>query len=73
MVQFGKAFRPLMKDIIDDLSSHKDAMIMLTNISITDHYLFQHSLNVCIYTTMLGLAHGYSREELMVGLGSITS
>lgn len=72
MTQFGEAFRPLMKDIIDDLSLHKDAMMMLTNISVTDHYLFQHSLNVCIYTTLLGLAHGYSKDELMVlGLGAL--
>jgi HD-GYP domain-containing protein (c-di-GMP phosphodiesterase class II) len=72
VVQLGKAFRPLMKDIIDDLSRHKDAMIMLTNISVTDHYLFQHSINVCIYATMLGLANGYSKEKLMdLGLGAL--
>src|ERR1700730_31734 len=61
-----------MGEIIDDLSSHKDAMFMLTNMNITDNYLFQHSLNVCIYTTMLGLSFGYSREELMtLGLGAL--
>jgi HD-GYP domain-containing protein (c-di-GMP phosphodiesterase class II) len=68
----GRKFRELMGDIIDDLSSHKDAMFMLTNINITDNYLFQHSLNVCIYATMLGLSFGYSREELMtLGLGAL--
>jgi HD-GYP domain-containing protein (c-di-GMP phosphodiesterase class II) len=61
-----------MTMIIDDLSSHKDAMIMLTNMSVTDNYLYQHSLNVCIYTTMLAMALGYSRDELMtIGLGSL--
>lgn len=68
----GKTFRPLMEDVIDELSRHPDAMIMLTNISVTDNYLFQHSLNVGIYATMLGLAHGYNKEELMVlGLGAL--
>jgi HD-GYP domain-containing protein (c-di-GMP phosphodiesterase class II) len=68
----GRKFRELMGDIIDDLSSHKDAMFMLTNINITDNYLFQHSLNVCTYATMLGLSFGYSREELMtLGLGAL--
>lgn len=68
----GKSFRPLMEDVIYDLSRHPDAMIMLTGISVTDHYLFQHSLNVCIYATMLGLAHGYGKDELMtLGLGAL--
>ncbi|WP_159887457.1 HD-GYP domain-containing protein [Paenibacillus puerhi] len=71
-LQVGKAFRGLMDMIMDDLSDHKDAMIMLTNINAMDDYLFHHSLNVCIYTTMLGLAHGYSRDELMtLGLGAL--
>jgi HD-GYP domain-containing protein (c-di-GMP phosphodiesterase class II) len=70
--QMGKAFGEVMNLIIDDLSSHKDAMIMLTNISVMDDYLFQHSLNVCIYSTVLGMAHGYNRSELMtLGLGSL--
>ncbi|GMX63804.1 HD-GYP domain-containing protein [Paenibacillus elgii] len=71
-LQVGKAFRGMMSMILDDLSQHKDAMIMLTNISLMDEYLFQHSLNVCIYATMLGMAHGYDREELMtLGLGAL--
>jgi putative nucleotidyltransferase with HDIG domain len=68
----GKTFRPLMEDVVDELSRHPDAMIMLTNISVTDHYLFQHSMNVGIYATMLGLAYGYSKDELLVlGLGAL--
>jgi HD-GYP domain-containing protein (c-di-GMP phosphodiesterase class II) len=68
----GKTFRPLMEDVIAELSRHPDAMMMLTNISVTDNYLFQHSMNVGIYSTMLGLAHGYSKEELMVlALGAL--
>ncbi|MFC0214043.1 HD-GYP domain-containing protein [Paenibacillus chartarius] len=70
--QLGKSFRPLLEDVIDELAGHPEAMIMLTNISVTDHYLYQHSMNVGIYATMLGLAHGYSKEELMVlGLGAL--
>lgn len=68
----GKSFSNVMTMIIDDLSSHQDAMIMLTNICIVDHYLYQHSLNVCIYATLLGIAYGYSRDELMtLGLGAL--
>lgn len=68
----GRKFRELMTTIIDDISSHPDAMVMLTNINVTDNYLFLHSLNVCIYATMLGLSYGYNREDLMIlGLGAL--
>jgi putative nucleotidyltransferase with HDIG domain len=68
----GRKFRDLTGTIIDDLSSHPDAMLMLTNINLTDSYLFQHSLNVCIYATMLGLSFGYNREDLTtLGLGAM--
>jgi HD-GYP domain-containing protein (c-di-GMP phosphodiesterase class II) len=68
----GKTFRPLLEDVISDLSRHPDAMIMLSNMSVTDNYLFQHSLNVCVYATMLGLTYGYGKDELMtLGLGAL--
>jgi HD-GYP domain-containing protein (c-di-GMP phosphodiesterase class II) len=68
----GRKFHDLLSTIIDDLSVHPDAMVMLTNINVTDSYLFQHSLNVCIYATMLGLSFGYNREDLMtLGLGAV--
>lgn len=71
-VQVAKVFRNMLSMILDDLSGHQDAMIMLTNMNTMDDYLYQHSLNVCIYSTMLGMASGYSREELMtLGLGAL--
>ncbi|MBP1154568.1 MULTISPECIES: HD-GYP domain-containing protein [unclassified Paenibacillus] len=71
-LQLGKAFRGVMDMILNDMTSHKDSMIMLTNISAMDDYLFQHSLNVCIYSTMLGMAHDYTRDELMtLGIGAL--
>ena len=70
--RLGKTFGNVIKMIIDDLSDHEDAMIMLTNISVMDDYLFQHSLNVCIYTTLLGMAYGYHREDLnTLALGAL--
>ncbi|MFF2480628.1 HD-GYP domain-containing protein [Paenibacillus sp. NPDC058071] len=68
----AQPFKQMMNMIIDDLSANKDAMIMLMNMGIVDDYLFQHSLNVCVYTTLLGTAHGYSREELVtLGMGAL--
>ena len=68
----GKSFRQVMNMVIGDLTDQKDAMIMLMNMGIVDNYLFQHSLNVCVYTTILGIASGYTQDELMtLGLGAM--
>lgn len=68
----GKTFAGLVESIMDELSEREDAMIMMMNINSMDHYLYRHSLNVCVYTIMLGQIHGYSREELsLLGLGAM--
>lgn len=68
----AKPLKDMMGLIIDDLSTNKDAMIMLMNMGSVDHYLYQHSLNVCVYTTLLGMSHGYSRDEVIhLGLGAL--
>jgi HD-GYP domain-containing protein (c-di-GMP phosphodiesterase class II) len=69
---FGKAFKEVLGMIIDDVSQNPNAMIMLTDLSITDLYLYRHSLNVCIYATVLGIASGYSTSDLAaLGLGGL--
>lgn len=68
----GKVFSNLVDSIMDDLGSREDAMIMLMNINSMDQYLYRHSLNVCIYTILLGQIHGYSKDELtMLGMGAM--
>jgi len=68
----GKNFRKVITNLIDDLSSHEDAMIMLSDINSTDFYLYRHSLNVCIYTVMMALSKGYNSEELnTIALGAL--
>lgn len=68
----AQPFKNVMHMIIDDLSSQQDAMIMLMNMGTVDHYLFQHSLNVCVYSTLLGIASHYTKEELTIlGMGAL--
>lgn len=68
----GKSFAGLVNSVMDDLSGRDDTMIMMMNINSMDHYLFRHSLNVCIYSLMLGIAQGYSKDELtLLGLGAL--
>lgn len=68
----GRSVRQSISLILDELGSNKDAMIMLMNMHTVDHYLYTHSLNVCVYTTLLGIANGYDRDQLMtLGIGSM--
>ncbi|MEB3102407.1 HD-GYP domain-containing protein [Ferviditalea candida] len=67
-----KTFSQLLNAVIDDLSNHKEAMIMLMNMNASDYYLYQHSLNVCVYSTLLGMANGYGRDEIQaLSLGAL--
>lgn len=63
-LQLGRTFKPVIDTILDDITSNVDAMMMLANIHASDHYLFQHSVDVCIYAAIMGQASGYSRDEL---------
>lgn len=68
----GKTFGNLVNSIIADLSSRDDVMIMMMNMNSLDHYLYRHSLNVCIYTIAIGQFLDYSKDELTdLGLGAI--
>ncbi|GGG26631.1 phosphodiesterase [Paenibacillus abyssi] len=68
----AKQFQQIMTMVMDEISGQKDAMIMLMNMGVVDHYLYQHSLNVCIYTTLLGMSVGYTKDELMtLGMGAL--
>ncbi|KGE18490.1 HD-GYP domain-containing protein [Paenibacillus wynnii] len=67
-----KKFSKIMDYILDDMSSQVDPMIMLLDMHTADNYLYVHSLNVCLYTLVLGIAHGYSKNDLkVIGLGSL--
>ncbi|PWW41046.1 MULTISPECIES: HD-GYP domain-containing protein [Paenibacillus] len=69
---FGKALSGIMNTILEDIGSQKEAMIMLMDMNASDFDLYNHSLNVCVYTLVLGVASGYTRQQLMeIGLGAL--
>ncbi|ANY74813.1 HD-GYP domain-containing protein [Paenibacillus ihbetae] len=71
-LHLGKSFSGVMEAIMDELSEHEECMVLLTDMNTNDYNLYRHSLNVCLYTTVLGLSFGYSREELRVlSLGAL--
>ncbi|MCM3783230.1 HD-GYP domain-containing protein [Neobacillus mesonae] len=68
----GKVFVGLMELILDDIGTRQDVMIMLSGMQSMDHALYEHSLNVCIYSLVLGKALGYEHKKLMeLGLGAL--
>lgn len=68
----GRSFANVIKMIIDDLSAKPGTLMMLVNMNVLNNYLYQHSLNVCIYSTMLGMVAGYNRDDLMtLGIGAL--
>ncbi|MHA0857793.1 HD-GYP domain-containing protein [Paenibacillus sp. CMAA1364] len=68
----GRQFSAVMDSILDDLRSQELPMIMLMDMNTTDSFLYKHSLNVCVYTLILGAASGMNQDKLKVlGMGSL--
>lgn len=68
----ARSFTRILEMIIDDLKGSDGTLMMLTNLNVMNNYLYQHSLNVTLYTIMLGIIHGYSKNELMtLGIGCL--
>lgn len=71
-LHLGKTFSGVVDSVLDELSSMEVSMVLLTDINASDYNLYQHSLNVCLYTMVLGLSYGYSRNQLyMLSLGAL--
>lgn len=71
-LHLGKTFSGMMESIMDEISDHDEGMVLLTDMNTNDYNLYRHSLNVCLYSTVLGVSYGYSREDLKVlGLGAL--
>jgi HD-GYP domain-containing protein (c-di-GMP phosphodiesterase class II) len=70
--RLGREFRRVFEDILYDLQSNRQVMLNLTQIHTTDHYLYSHSVNVGIYSAVLGMSLGLNRDQLLdLGIGAI--
>src|SRR5690606_27436880 len=57
---------------LGDIRAHQQAISLLTDVFIHDHYTFQHSLNVTIYSLAVGMKLGYNEAQLEeLGIGAI--
>lgn len=62
---FGRELRQVMKAVADELSASRSAMNLLADACAFDHYIFNHSFNVALYSTALALKTGCSEKEVL--------
>jgi HD-GYP domain-containing protein (c-di-GMP phosphodiesterase class II) len=68
-VQTGKSIdlRGIQKSvnsIIDETMRNRRVLLNLSDIRTTDNQMFIHSLNVCMMSTVMGIALGYNQQQL---------
>jgi HD-GYP domain-containing protein (c-di-GMP phosphodiesterase class II) len=65
-------FLELANSIIDDILSHERVMINISDIKSKDECLFEHSINVCALSIIMGIHLEYSNEHLKeLAVGSL--
>lgn len=66
------AVRDSVDEILQKVIQNETVMLQLTGIRNIDNYTFLHSVDVCIYSTIIGKWLGYGKEHLMaLGMGAI--
>lgn len=66
------AVRDTVSEILQKVLENETVMLQITGIRDIDNYTFLHSVDVCIYSTMIGKKMGFGRELLMsLGIGAI--
>lgn len=62
----------LVNQIIDTLLSSKNSLLYLTDIRTVDNYTFDHSIYVCLYSLIIGIALKYDKQQLeILGVGAL--
>ncbi|HHY71789.1 MAG TPA: HD-GYP domain-containing protein [Bacillus bacterium] len=70
--QLGKRFSFVVRDILEQIKNHNDVISLLSEVSVYDHYIFTHSLNVTIYSLALGVQLKLPERKLeQLGLGAM--
>ncbi|UCZ52558.1 HD-GYP domain-containing protein [Bacillus shivajii] len=72
MDKLSPSFSSVVKKVLEDIHQHDEAISMLTDAYCYDSYVFEHSLNVTIYSLALGKKYGLREQQLEeLGLGAI--
>ncbi|HHV71240.1 MAG TPA: HD-GYP domain-containing protein [Clostridia bacterium] len=67
-----KQIKKIVNDIVDEILYNKGVLIGLSDIRAVDEYTYGHSVNVCVMSTVIGIALGYNQLRLRdLALGAI--
>lgn len=62
----------VVERLLNEIMNKKGALSLLADVFVTDDYIFQHSLNVTIYSLAIGMELRLPKNELVeIGVGSI--
>jgi len=65
-------FSRIIDDIVASVLSNKDTIINLVDLKIFDQYTYQHSVNVCVLSEIIGVAVGLDRAQLFnLGMSAV--
>ncbi|MHC0037651.1 HD-GYP domain-containing protein [Pseudoneobacillus sp. C159] len=58
------SFQNICDNVISELLVNKKALSLMTSVQVFDNYLYQHSLNVMVYTLQLAINSGVKPKDL---------
>ncbi|MRH44712.1 HD domain-containing protein [Aquibacillus halophilus] len=68
----GQKMTDIVRVIVDQVSNREEVLSILSDILISDDYIFAHSINVTIYSLALATELGLPKKEIeQIGLGSM--
>jgi len=68
----GKKLMEIVDKLIEGILANEDIIATLCDIRSLDDYTFSHSVNVCIYSLVIGIGMGYVGDSLReLGIGSM--
>ncbi|MDX8360850.1 HD-GYP domain-containing protein [Cytobacillus sp. IB215316] len=68
----SQRFKKIVDQLLQELKSNKDLFTLLADIFSYEHYIFNHSLNVTMYSLAIGLELNLTNKELeTIGIGAL--
>ncbi|MGG5252843.1 HD-GYP domain-containing protein [Neobacillus sp. SM06] len=68
----AKNLKTLVREILFEIKSNQELLVLLSEVYTYDHYIFTHSLNVTMYSLAIGIKLNLPEKDLEVlGLGAI--
>jgi HD-GYP domain-containing protein (c-di-GMP phosphodiesterase class II) len=71
-VEVQEHMKGIVCDIVDEIVKNKSASLNIMELKNFDDYTYEHCVNVCVYSILLGIEAGLNKKKLYeLGLGAI--